>query len=177
MQFEQACIDGKLSLAKRLYASNNILVDDEWMGCRCISTGHIPIMRWLIKTVGVDVHWEEDSAFATLCCRGHLHAAKWLKKEVPGIDVHAVYSGALRLTCRFNHLKVAKWIVYIWPSATLTLARNMIMPCTWCDHVHIVKWILRLWPNSRLLSSSDFILHVFKRQRALQLVSFFNIIK
>lgn len=172
-EFDLACSKCDLNRAKLLYAAHDVFTGTS-LELACVDAGHIPLIKWLIKTVGVDVHENEDYAFGCLCLKGHLRTAKWLMKEVPQIDVHAVKNGALRLACRSGHLKVAKWIICNWPSPKLHYGYTTLTSVCWRKHFNIAKWIMRLWPvGFHIEALEDLNLNIFKSQRALQLVSFF----
>jgi len=56
----------------------------------------------------IDIHAENEGAFAWSCCNGYLQIAKWLYKlgiesNFP-IDIHANNEFASQLSCKNGHL-------------------------------------------------------------------------
>ena len=105
-----------------------------------------------------------DSAFACVCSRGHLHVAQWLRAEFqldkasewPQMEVRALMGA-----CDEGHLAVLQWL---WSFSTLDprreLCRGFMGPVTFTDrgvplfkslisvacrrgHLHIAQWLHR----------------------------------
>ena len=95
--FYNACIHGRLEMAKLLYSLG-----------------------------GLDIHLGNDMVFRYTCRNGHLEVAKWLY-SLGNIDIQAYDEYAFRHACRNGHTDIARWLVSIFDEYFVVIQNNKII--------------------------------------------------
>lgn len=101
---------GYFDIIKWLYELK--LLDDDNMYkyflivCKC---GYMDIAKWIYNNYKIDIHQNNEEAFASVCCNGHIEIAKWLY-ELGDVDIHVDCDIIFNDACKNDRLDIAKWL-------------------------------------------------------------------
>lgn len=120
--FEWACERGDIEMADYLWSisTHPLPITDELFSIIC-EIGKLQMVQWLYsKHPGINISWENESAFRNACCNS-LEIAKWLLEIKPDIQITANNHEAFRTACVLRSQEMATWLV------------------TLCSHYKIIK--------------------------------------
>ncbi len=118
-QFINACIEGNLENAIRIYQQNptvKISSDNEYAFRRACGNGHLNVAQWLyhIKPI-INISTHDEDAFVSSCMNGHINVAQWLYQIKPTINISIKNNMPFRFACEKGHLDIARWLNHIRP--------------------------------------------------------------
>lgn len=131
--FFQLCTHGYLSLCQNVYAE------------------HLAI---------IDLRFENDLVFRSVCTAGQIDVAKWLLSSCPELLHSPSFEDAFRYACGAGKLVTAQWLLTEKEDIDITAKDEYAFTeaCVY-GHLDVAKWLYSLSPNpSRFLTANNYII-------------------
>ena len=118
-EFQIACEDGNLKLAKKLlqkYPNIDISFNNEYIFRYACYNKRFKLAKWLLKVKpNIDISINNEYAFKSACLNGDLKLAQYLLKVKPDINISVFNDACFVIACYKNHLKLIQWLQSLKP--------------------------------------------------------------
>lgn len=142
-----ACMNNHVNIVEWLHSLNIIdkKMRTDMFARMCANRRNREIIN-LIYNTGVDITYDNNTAFRNACVCGNLEVAKWLH-SVGGDAVHTIDNKIFDELALYNRFEVAKWLYSFGNIDSNTIQRNFIVLCqgqTDNINMELIKWIYSL---------------------------------
>lgn len=117
-----------------------------------IHEGHVALVRFFVRSCGVDLATEQNEGFCGAALRGKLDMLEYLMSLPPewGIDPSAQDNAALGGACYRGHLSVVKYLLSLAPRFGIDAAANdnqAVLASADSGHLHLLQYLCDLPPH------------------------------
>ena len=158
--FWESCLNGKLNIAKWIYANSNERVyslnkRSLYYGYKrnmlldICGEGNLFIIKWLL-TIIPSIEDEADTMeiFNKACVYGKLNIAKCIINRYPNINISAKNEETFRLVCSWGQVNIAKWLLKIKPYIDISAkSDNAFYQTCKYGYLEMAKWLLKIKPD------------------------------
>ncbi len=112
--FENACWNGDIILAKKLWLNNkiNVNINSELIFRWTCKNGHIEVAQWLWQiSPNIRIHIDNEYAFRYSCRYGHTNIVKWLLEIAPDINIHARGEDAIKWSRKNGNTEIVQLLM------------------------------------------------------------------
>ena len=120
------------------------------------NSGNFPKLREYYEKHNeyIDIHWNDEEYFRSVCEAGFLECAQWLYEIAPDINTAIRSEYPFRYACVNGHLGVAQWLVSVRPDTNIEMWNNFAFFSS-CSrgHLDVLKWLYTQSPSLNVASS------------------------